>query len=163
MEGSNIEQEQIDQNQDYGHEEGQEENLDEVYGQEDGEGHPEDEHADLVKAEVLELYKDKCDEAGIEPHQALCVYLEETYDENLSIDLVIQGNDKFNFTDRVDDVQLKVICSTLERYAVYIEEVDLRFNKITDEGAKALGDLIQRSPKLAALNLQGNNIKSEGA
>ena len=46
---------------------------------------------------------------------------------------------------------------------VYIEEIDLRYNQITDIGAKALGDLISKSPRLLNLNLQGNLIKSEGA
>ena len=75
---------------------------------------------------MLELYRDKCDEANVEPHEAFCAYLEETYDENDAIDIVIQGNDKYNFTNRIDDNQLIVICSTLERYAIYIEDVDLR-------------------------------------
>jgi len=89
--------------------------------------------------------------------------LEETYDENESIEIVIPGNDKFNFTNRITDTQLIVICSTLERYSIYIDEVDLRYNQITDVGAKALGDLISNSRRLGGLNVQGNNIKSEGA
>jgi len=39
----------------------------------------------------------------------------------------------------------------------------LRYNKITDGGAKALADLISKAPRLLGLNLQGNSIKSEGA
>lgn len=90
-------------------------------------------------------------------------YLEETYDENDLIEIVIQGNDKLNFNNRINDHQLIAICSTLEKYAIYIEDVDLRYNEITDIGAKALGDLISKSQRLQGLNLQGNRIKSEGA
>lgn len=61
------------------------------------------------------------------------------------------------------DKDLIALCSTLERYAIYIEDIDLRYNEITDLGAKSIGDLIVRSPRLLGLNMQGNKIKSEGA
>jgi len=63
----------------------------------------------------------------------------------------------------VTDQALIAICACLDRYAIYIEDIDLRFNELTDVGAKALGDLIAKSPRLLGLNLQGNRIKSEGA
>ena len=56
-----------------------------------------------------------------------------------------------------------VLCRTLRNYAIYIQEIDLRYNKITDFGAKALAELISKAPRLVGLSLQGNNIKSEGA
>ena len=55
------------------------------------------------------------------------------------------------------------LCAALDQFAIYIEDIDLRYNEITDEGAQALGDLISKSPRLLGLNLQGNKIKSEGA
>lgn len=98
-------------------------------------------------------YRDNCQHAEIEPHEAFCAYLEETYDENDAIDIIIQGNDKYNFTNRVDDKALIVLCQTLERYAIYIEDIDLRFNKITDHGAKALANMISKAPRLLGLQL----------
>lgn len=47
------------------------------------------EYAELVKSEVLNNYKANCEAAGLEPHEAFVAYLEETYDENDGIDLVI--------------------------------------------------------------------------
>ena len=139
----------------------QEEEYDE---QQQMDGMPEQvEMAELVKGDVITLYKEKSEQAGLEPHDAFLQYLEETYDENESLDIVIHGNHKYLFTDRITDNHIIVICATLERYAVWIEEIDLRFNQITDVGAKAIGDLICRSPKLYSLNLMGNHIKSEGA
>ena len=99
----------------------------------------------------------------MEPHEAFVAYLEETYEDNDGLDLVIQGNDKYNFTNRIDDAQLLVLCNTLRSVAIYIVDIDLRYNKITDAGAKALADLISKAPRLLGLNLQGNAIKSEGA
>ena len=103
------------------------------------------EFAELIKSEVLELYQNRCKSSGIEPHRAFVRYLEETVDENDAIEIVIQGNDKLNFTNRVNDKALIAICSTLEKYAIYIEDIDLRYNEITDIGVKALADLICRS------------------
>jgi len=45
------------------------------------------EYAELVKAELLTQYRDMCQQANIEAHEAFCAYLEETYDENDSIDI----------------------------------------------------------------------------
>jgi NLR family CARD domain-containing protein 3 len=58
---------------------------------------------------------------------------------------------------------LVALCAALEQFAIYIEDIDLRYNEITDEGANALSELISKSPRLLGLNLQGNKIKSEGA
>lgn len=79
------------------------------------------------------------------------------------LEVVIQGNDKQNFGNRLSDTGLIALCSALESFAIYIEDIDLRYNEITDEGAQALADLIAKSPRLLGLNLQGNQIKSEGA
>ncbi len=119
--------------------------------------------AELVKGDIINLYKEKSEQAGLQPHDAFIQYLEETYDENDSIDIVIHGNHKYMFTDRINDDHLIVICNTLARYAIHIDEIDLRYNTITDVGARALGDLISKSVRLLNLNLMGNQIKSEGA
>lgn len=111
------------------------------------------EFAELIKSDVLDLYLSRCKSSGIEPHRAFVRYLEETMDENDAIEIVIQGNDKLNFTNRVSDKALIAICSTLEQYAVYIEDIDLRYNELTDIGAKALAELICRSQRLLGLNL----------
>lgn len=103
------------------------------------------EFAELIKTDVLEVYKHKCETSGLEPHRAFIRYLEDTCEENDALEIVIQGNDKLNFTNRIDDKALIVICSTLEKYAIYIEDIDLRYNEITDIGAKALSELISRS------------------
>ena len=75
----------------------------------------------------------------------------------------MQGNDKLNFNSRLTDEGLIALASALEPYSAYIEDIDLRFNELSDVGAKALGDLVGRSNRLLGLNVQGNKIKSEGA
>ena len=78
----------------------------------DGQDQVED-FAELVKGDIINLYKEKSEQAGMQPHDAFIQYLEETYDENDSIDIVIHGNHKYMFTDRITDDHLIIICSTL--------------------------------------------------
>ena len=94
-----------------------------------------DEYAELNKQEIAYLYKQKCEEIQVEPHDAFCQYLEDTMEDNEALEIVIQGNDKHNFNNRVNDSALIALCSTLYQFAIYIEDIDLRFNEITDEGA----------------------------
>ena len=122
-----------------------------------------DEIPELNKQEVIYLYKEKCQEINVEPHPCFLEYLEETQEDNESLEIVIQGNDKYNFNNRISDAALMAICATLDQFAVFIEDIDLRYNEITDEGAQALGDLVAKSQRLLGLNLQGNKVKSEGA
>jgi Ran GTPase-activating protein (RanGAP) involved in mRNA processing and transport len=97
------------------------------------------------------------------PNRCFVRYLEETADDNDTLELVIQGNDKLNFNSRLTDEGLIALCSALEAYAPYIEDIDLRYNEITDTGSRSLGDLLSRANRLLGLNVQGNKIKSEGA
>lgn len=90
-------------------------------------------------------------------------YLERTIEDNEILVLEIRGNDKRNFNNRIDDRAVILLAATLEPFAFYIEDIDLRYNEITDDGAQVLAELISKCPRLMGLNLQGNAIKSEGA
>lgn len=59
--------------------------------------------AELIKLDVLDLYRQRCEASEIEPHRAFIRYLEETQDENDALEIVVQGNDKLNFTNRIND------------------------------------------------------------
>ena len=122
-----------------------------------------EEYAELSKQEIIFLYKEKCTEVGCEPHPNFMQYLEETAEDNETLEVVIQGNNKYNFNNRLNDQAVIALAAALDQFAIYIEDIDLRFNEITDEGAQALSELISKSPRLLGLNLQGNKIKSEGA
>lgn len=62
-----------------------------------------EEYAELNKQEIQFLYKEKCSEIGCEPHPCFMQYLEETVEDNEALEVVIQGNDKHNFNNRVTD------------------------------------------------------------
>lgn len=117
----------------------------------------------LNKQLLLEKYTSKCKSMDLEPHKAFVKYLEETEDDNESIDLVIHGNEKENFNSRVKDIDLKPIVDVLGDFAIYVEDIDLRYNEIHDEGAQYLSQLIEKSERLLGLNLQGNSIEINGA
>jgi hypothetical protein len=63
----------------------------------EGEGEGDQDIKPLNKELLLEKYISKCKSMDLEPHQAFVKYLEETEDDNESIDLVIHGNEKENF------------------------------------------------------------------
>jgi|TARA_B110001450_G_scaffold38672_1_gene34480 hypothetical protein len=69
-------------------------------------------------------------------------YLIDTEEDNEALEIVIQGNDKHNFNNRIEDQSLVALVASLEQFAIYIEDIDLRYNEITDEGANALAELI---------------------
>ena len=94
-----------------------------------------EEFAELNKQEIAFIYKQKCDEAGIDPHVCFMNYLEETMEEVEALEVVIKGNDKINFNSRLTDQAVICLCSALEQFSIYIEDIDLRYNEITDEGA----------------------------
>jgi len=48
-----------------------------------------DEYAELNKQEIAYLYKQKCEEIQVEPHDAFCQYLEDTMEDNESLEIVI--------------------------------------------------------------------------
>lgn len=66
----------------------------------------------------------------------------DTEEDNEALEIVIQGNDKHNFNNRIEDQSLVALVASLEQFAIYIEDIDLRYNEITDEGANALAELI---------------------
>jgi len=109
--------------------------------------------AELNKTELMENYRQRCGLMQVAPNRCFIRYLEETADENESLELVIQGNDKLNFNSRLTDEGLIAMCSALAPYSSYLEDIDLRFNEIGDLGARALGDLLSRSNRLLGLNL----------
>ena len=100
---------------------------------------------ELKKQDVLNAYYEKCESLSLQPHRAFVRYLEETYDENDSLEIVIQGNEKLNFNNRLNDEHVMALCSSLEPFAMFIEDIDLRYNEISDTGARYLGELICRS------------------
>lgn len=121
------------------------------------------EYQTLNKQDIINRYTKKCKEMNIHPYPYFLGYLEDTVDSSDSLDVIIPGNDKYNFNNRLKIQDIIAIVSVLRDYAFHIHHIDLRFNNMDDEAAKALSDLLKRSERLITLNLQGNTIGIEGA
>ncbi|KAL5013855.1 hypothetical protein ScPMuIL_008125, partial [Solemya velum] len=89
--------------------------------------------------------------------------------ENLSEDrenmyLYLAGNNKLltnsdaRLTDRDCEVLYKLLCNNL-----FVTSLDLRYNNITDEGAKFIASLIEETSCLEHINLMFNDIGETGA
>ena len=57
-------------------------------------------------------------------------YLIDTEEDNEALEIVIQGNDKHNFNNRIEDQSLVALVASLEQFAIYIEDIDLRYNNL---------------------------------
>ena len=116
----------------------------------------------MIKTEeIVKEYKELCKELSEKPYNPFIESIEENEEANL--DLILRGNDKLNFKNRVKDTDLLVITTHLTTYGHFIEHIDLRYNQITDEGASYLAKLLKICPNIVTLNLEGNDIKSDGA
>jgi Ran GTPase-activating protein (RanGAP) involved in mRNA processing and transport len=108
-------------------------------------------------------YKDGCGSKKTEMLPSIVRYLKEASKKKEELDVVIRGNDKYNFHDRVTDEQLELLVDTLKPRPLTVLSVDLRFNHISDKGAIALATFLKEAKNIGAVNLHGNSIGSQGA
>ncbi|KFO94264.1 Leucine-rich repeat-containing protein 34, partial [Buceros rhinoceros silvestris] len=78
------------------------------------------------------------------------------------ITLKIAGNNRLVPVQRVTDDDLQVLASVLGN-AAFITGLDLRYNLLTDAGAKHVATLLQENSSLRYLNLMFNDIGTSGA
>jgi Ran GTPase-activating protein (RanGAP) involved in mRNA processing and transport len=77
--------------------------------------------------------------------------------------LIIKGNEKQNFHNRVKADSLFPIVTVMKPIALNITIIDLRYNDLQDDGATKLCDLISSATNLKELNLRSNSIGVQGA
>ncbi|KAM7369582.1 hypothetical protein PAMP_010899 [Pampus punctatissimus] len=81
--------------------------------------------------------------------------------ENVTIKL--SGNDKPSHSQRLDDDDVLALTKCLQNNTC-VTGLDVRYNNMTDEGAKHLADLLQEgNSALTFLDLMFNNIQTDGA
>lgn len=110
--------------------------------------------------DMIKTYKEECASHSIEPLTSIIRYFETTKDFS---ELVIHGNDKYNFHARVTDEQLVPLLAILNPVSETITRIDFRYNLITDTGANTLSEFIKLTKNITYLNLLGNGISSTGA
>ncbi|VDI19055.1 Hypothetical predicted protein [Mytilus galloprovincialis] len=76
--------------------------------------------------------------------------------------LYLAGNNNLLTDKRIEDPDCEALYKTLQNNS-YVTSLDLRYNLITDEGAKFIAKLIEETTKLTDLNLMCNEIGAVGA
>ncbi|XP_078616720.1 leucine-rich repeat-containing protein 34-like [Branchiostoma floridae x Branchiostoma japonicum] len=116
---------------------------------------------------ILDRYKEVCKTEGIPVHKYILKVLKKAHEDYLSepsdeMTLDLAGNNKLLTDMRLEDRDMVPLCQTLAN-STYVSRLDLRYNNITDEGAKHLGKLIEVSVSLRFLNVMCNDIGPDGA
>lgn len=129
----------------------------------------------ISKREIVNSYVKKCEEFNRPQNKSVYNYLEQQriqqdknlqarenavdeedmffMDEDNNLDFIFMGNDKYNFSSRIDDLDLMPVASVLEPHAIFIEHIDLRYNRITDTGAISISKVLRAAANLKTLNL----------
>ncbi|EAS05339.1 hypothetical protein TTHERM_00695730 (macronuclear) [Tetrahymena thermophila SB210] len=125
-----------------------------------------------LRSSIAQKYSEHCEKIHHQPNKALIRELvnpshnappNDEQGGNTSLDIIFRGNDKLNFSSRLRDKDLIILCETLQESGEIIRHIDLSYNLITDTGAESLAQLIGNCPYLESLNLQGNDIETAGS
>ena len=96
-----------------------------------------------IKAQVRKAYQDNCAKAEVAPNKGLLRFLEEPDLDGETFNIIFRGNHKLNFSSRLSDEDVILLCTALEPYAKYISNVDLSYNLISDTGVNSIARLVR--------------------
>lgn len=74
----------------------------------------------------------------------------------VKLDLVFRGNDKLNFTSRLADQDLIILCgcvNDIKGCRDYVRNIDFSYNLLTDISIGELSGLIDKCKSIESLNL----------
>lgn len=123
--------------------------------------------------ETIDRYEATCQEESTKTNPFITTVLEQDKDASIigknedgslkdTCHLYLAGNNKLITDTRLDDSQALIIYKWLKNN-LYVTSIDLRYNSITDEGAKHIAQLIEESAALKDVNLMCNDFGEEGA
>ena len=117
-----------------------------------------------LKGIIYKKYQLECEKEAHPQNKSLSKMLDLPINSKSQyIDVVFRGNDKYNFSSRLSDKDLSILCESFAESASVIRHLDLSFNLISDNSAKTFAKLLRGCENLESLNLQGNDIESKGA
>lgn len=111
---------------------------------------------------IIEMYQNLCMQSKIKPRKSIKRSFEDIQTTD-QISLIIQGNYKLNFHDRIEDIDSEPLFKSLSPLVMNIELIDLQYNLIGNSGAEYLATLLNDCRRLKSLNLQGNKLLEKGA
>ncbi|XP_009700123.1 PREDICTED: leucine-rich repeat-containing protein 34 [Cariama cristata] len=120
-----------------------------------------------VRPDLYQHYVQACQNLGQPENPFIARVLQEADKNDKSrwtkgITLKIAGNNHLVPVQRVTDDDLQVLASVL-RNTVFATGLDLRYNVLTDAGAKNVATFLQENSTLRYLNLMFNEIGTSGA
>ncbi|CAL8294907.1 unnamed protein product [Lota lota] len=107
------------------------------------------------------LYSAVCAELNLPPNPYILGVLRDTATTDVTIKLT--GNDRLQRVQKLSDEDIRTL-SLVCCCDVFMAGLDVRYNDISNEGARHLADLIQEATStLRFVDLMGNNIHTDGA
>ncbi|KFV80657.1 Leucine-rich repeat-containing protein 34, partial [Struthio camelus australis] len=119
-----------------------------------------------VLPDLHQQYLQACQKLS-QPENPFIAYMLQEADKNdkiwtKGITLRIAGNNHLVPVQRVTDEDLQALAATLQN-TVFVTGLDLRYNVLTDDGAKHMAEFLQENSTLRYLNLMFNDIGTSGA
>ncbi|VDI19053.1 Hypothetical predicted protein [Mytilus galloprovincialis] len=117
-------------------------------------------------------YDAVCTELSRQPHPYILKMFEREKEDTVlrkktgdfkdQMHLYLAGNNNLLTDKRIEDPDCEALYKTLQNNS-YVTSLDLRYNLITDEGAKFIAKLIEVRHHVTSLDLHYNLITDEGA
>ncbi|XP_060073757.1 leucine-rich repeat-containing protein 34-like [Ylistrum balloti] len=112
-------------------------------------------------------YEAVCTEMGIDVNPYVILMFDKEKEDAVfefkeSMDLYLAGNNKLLTDKRLVDSDAEALYKTLCNNT-YVQGLDLRYNNLTNVGAKHIAKLLEETVTLKYLNLMCNDIEAEGA
>ena len=117
-----------------------------------------------IRALIAENYEKSCFNMGQEPNKSIIREFKIEIPKSIKeLDIVFKGNDKLNFTTRMKSSDLIILCEIFENFTELIRHIDLSYNLLDDSSIIEFSKVLENCHELESLNLQGNDIESQGA
>ncbi|XP_072035842.1 leucine-rich repeat-containing protein 34-like [Amphiura filiformis] len=116
---------------------------------------------------VMTRYEEVCEENENKPSDFIIKVLDMEKEEQIidprdTMEFILPGNNHLLTDTRLNDTDALMLYKTLVNNT-YVTSLEMKYNEITDEGAKHIGKLLEETCALENLNLMCNEIGPEGA
>ncbi|XP_028813469.1 leucine-rich repeat-containing protein 34 [Denticeps clupeoides] len=108
-----------------------------------------------------DLYSQACSETRAPVNSSAWRVLRQLDASATDVRIRLAGHDRAGPAQRLSDSDTSVLLGALRHSSV--AGLDLRYNNITDNGAKHLADFLQENRTIQSLDLMGNDIEGQGA
>ncbi|XP_063062712.1 leucine-rich repeat-containing protein 34 [Engraulis encrasicolus] len=106
---------------------------------------------------LSDLYTNACSKWDI----AINTYILQVLQDTRGTQIKLTGNNRLKEVQRLNDSDMLAVSQTL--LCTSITDLDLRYNNITDQGAKHVAELLQENSSIESLDFMCNDIEAEGA